>query len=147
MSTKHWIVVASKEHVQCGIQGGFAQACHGKSSPLQRMKPDDWIIYYSSKVEFGKPEKCQRFTAIGQVRDNQVYQADMGNGFTPFRRNVEFLAGEETPILPLIPQLSFIKDKQKWGALFRFGLLEIPAEDFKLIAARMLPTKGGNYDQ
>lgn len=60
-------------------------------------------------------------------------------GFKPFRINVKFDQGAvDTPIVPLIPSLSFIKDKQKWGAPFRFGFLELPAEDFKLIESHML---------
>ena len=31
---KYWIIVASKDHVQMGVAGGFAQACHGKAQPF-----------------------------------------------------------------------------------------------------------------
>jgi hypothetical protein len=138
MSMKHWIVVASKDHLQRGLTGGFMQANHGKSAPLQRMHKDDWIIYYSPKLEFAKPEKCQGFTAIGQLTDETVYQFDMGGGFVPFRRNVNYLPCREASILPLIEDLSFIKDKVHRGAPFRFGTLQIPEADFRAIAARML---------
>ena len=47
--TKYWIIVASKDHVKNGISAGIAQACHGKSSPLKRMKKGDYLIYYSGK--------------------------------------------------------------------------------------------------
>jgi hypothetical protein len=36
--TRYWIGVASKEHVQRGVLGGFAQVCHGKAGPLNRME-------------------------------------------------------------------------------------------------------------
>jgi predicted RNA-binding protein len=78
------------------------------------------------------------FTAIGELADDAVYQADMGAGFTPFRRNVRFFDCQETSILPLIPQLSFIRNKQSWGGVFRFGMVEIPQADYELIASRML---------
>lgn len=71
--TKYWIIVASKDHVKTGVAEGIAQACHGKSSPLKRMQKGDFVIYYSGKLTFGKPEKCQEFTAIGIVKDNEVY--------------------------------------------------------------------------
>jgi hypothetical protein len=29
--------------------------------------------------------------------------------------------------------LSFIKDKTHWGFMFRFGMFQIPEEDFELI--------------
>jgi len=63
---KYWILVASKDHAKSGIAEGIAQACHGKASPLQQMRSDDLIIYYSGKQTIGKPELCQEFTAIGK---------------------------------------------------------------------------------
>jgi hypothetical protein len=52
---RYWIGVASKEHVMRGVQGGFAQVCHGKEGPLKQMTPQDWIIYYSPTIKFGEP--------------------------------------------------------------------------------------------
>jgi len=138
---KYWIVVASKDHVQHGLAGGFIQANHGKATPLKRMQAGDWVIFYSPKLEFGKPEKCQCFTAIVKVAGEDVYQHDMGDGFTPFRRSVRFLPSNDVSILPLIDDLTFIKDKTHWGASFRFGTLQIPEEDFRLIANRMIVDK------
>jgi hypothetical protein len=51
---------------------------------------------------------------------------------------VRFLPADDVPIRPLIDALTFIKDKSHWGAPFRFGTLQIPEEDFKLIAREML---------
>jgi hypothetical protein len=135
---KYWIIVASKDHLQRGLEGGFIQANHGKAAPLKRMEPDDWVVFYSPKLEYEKAEKYQHFTAIAQIIDDQVYQHDMGGGFVPFRRNVRFLPADDVPIRPLIDALTFIKDKSHWGAPFRFGTLQIPEEDFKLIAREML---------
>jgi len=133
-----WIIVASKDHLQRGIAGGFIQANHGKAAPLKRMHKDDWVIFYSPKVEFEKPEKLQCFTAICKIVDENIYQHDMGGGFIPFRRNVTFLPSQDVSILPLINDLTFIKDKTHWGAPFRFGTLEIPEDDFRLIANMMV---------
>ena len=62
----------------------------------------------------------------------------MGGGFVPFRRKVQFLPSKEVAIHPLIEELTFIKDKTHWGAPFRFGTLQIPEEDFRLIAGKMV---------
>ena len=135
---KYWIIVASKDHLQRGLEGGFIQANHGKAAPLKRMHPGDWVLFYSPKLEYEKPEKYQHFTAIAQIIDDRIYQHDMGDGFVPFRRNVRFLPAQDVPIRPLIDSLTFIQDKSHWGAPFRFGTLQIPKEDFKLIAREML---------
>jgi hypothetical protein len=135
---KYWIIVASKDHLLRGLAGGFIQANHGKAEPLKRMKPGDWVVFYSPRLEFDKPGKYQCFTAIGQVVDDRIYQYDMGEGFVPFRRDVHFLPARDVPILPLIDTLTFIQDKTHWGAPFRFGTLQLPEQDFRRVAREML---------
>ena len=138
--SRYWIGVASREHVQLGVAGGFCQLCHGKSGPLKRMTQGDWIVYYSPTERFGEAEPCQSFTAIGEVAGNTVYPFEMAHGFVPCRRDVRFFAAAAIPIRPLLDRLSFIKDKRKWGYVFRFGHLEIPLSDFQIIATEMLGT-------
>jgi len=49
-----------------------------------------------------------------------------------------FLAAQDVSILTLIDQLTFIKDKTHWGAPFRFGTLQIPEEDSRFMASKMV---------
>lgn len=134
---RYWIAVASREHVLRGVDGGFAQVCHGKPGPLRRMKAGDWIIYYSPTEKFGQPGPCRRFTAIGSINPLDPYKFCMGPDFTPWRRNVSFLEIEEVAIEPLIDKLSFIQNKRFWGFIFRRGCFEISLSDFNLIASWM----------
>ncbi|MCF0060408.1 EVE domain-containing protein [Dyadobacter chenwenxiniae] len=136
--TKYWIIVASKDHVKSALVQGIAQTCHGKASPLKRMRKDDFMIYYSGKQTLGRPAACQEFTGIGKVMDEQIYQLQVSEDFCPSRRNIKFLPGRDVSILPLISRLNFIKDKKNWGYPFRFGLLEIDRQDFELISSQML---------
>lgn len=137
-NTKYWIAVASRDHVKHGITEGIAQACHGKATPLKRMRKGDFVIYYSGKQFFGKPDKCQEFTAIGKVIDNDVYQFQMTPDFCPSRRNIDFFESKDISILPLVDSLDFIQNKKSWGYPFRFGFLEINQHDFELISSQML---------
>ena len=138
MPARYWIAVVSRDHVLKGVAGGFAQAGHGKSAPLKKMKKGDWLIYYSPKMSLNGDEKCQCFTAIGTVKDEKIYQVEMSKDFVPNRRDVDYKKCREVPILPLINDLSFIKDKKHWGYQFRFGIVEIPEPDFKIISKLML---------
>ena len=135
---KYWVIVASKDHVKRGIAEGIAQTCHGKSGPLKRMKKGDFVIYYSGKLTFGQPDKCQEFTALGKVIDDEIYQFQVSENFCPSRRNIEFLQSQDTSILPLIESLDFIQNKKSWGYPFRFGFFEINFHDFDLISSPML---------
>jgi hypothetical protein len=119
------------------MRGGFVQLNHGKKAPLQKLQAGDGFVYYSPKTSYPTGEPCQMFTAIGIVKTGEVYQADMGDDFRPFRIDVRFLSAKEAAIKPLRDKLSFIKDKSHWGAPLRFGHLKIPARDFKIIAEAM----------
>jgi predicted RNA-binding protein len=135
--TRYWIGVASHEHVRRGIQGGFAQVCHGKIGTLKDMSEGDWLIYYSPTYSFGGKDVCRCFTAIGIVDKGEPYTFEMSKDFAPWRRNVRFLKSKEVLIEPLLENLSFIKDKKKWGFSFRRGSFEIPSHDFERIAKCM----------
>ena len=100
--TKHWIAVASAAHVRIGRAQGFMQVCHGKGGPLRRISPGDHVAYYSPTENFGGKDPLQAFTAIGEVKPGAPYQADMGGGFRPFRRDVAWSDAAEVPIRPLL---------------------------------------------
>lgn len=133
----HWIAVASAEHVRRGREEGFMQVNHGKAAPLRRVKPGDGIVYYSPSTVLGEKDGLQAFTAVGTVREGEPYQGDMGGGFTPFRRDVEWAKAREAPIKPLLDRLEFTAGKSNWGYQLRFGLFSISTGDFALIAEAM----------
>ena len=56
---KYWMGTVSKEHVMIGVEGNFCQLCHGKSTPLKRMKKGDILIYYSPKISLNSDVKFQ----------------------------------------------------------------------------------------
>jgi hypothetical protein len=136
----NWINTVSRDHVQRGVRGRFTQANHGKADALRRMARGDWIIFYSPRTEHPDGAPVQAFTAIGQVVDDEPYQVEVSPDFQPWRRNVDFLDCAETPVRPLIDELEFIENKQRWGYKFRFGVFKIPDSDFERIRAAMTGT-------
>jgi hypothetical protein len=134
---KYWINTISLDHVLLGVAGSFTQASHGKPTMLKRLKKGDWIVFYSPKTSYREGESLQAFTAIGQIKDDEIYQYEISPDFVPWRRNVDFKKCIETPIRPLIDDLSFMKDKSHWGYMFRFGLFEITEPDFEKIRSSM----------
>jgi hypothetical protein len=135
---KYWITVVSKDHIARGVAGGFMQANHGKQGPLTRMATGDWVIIYSPRQSMDGNERLQAFTAIGRVAGDEIYQYKMSEDFKPFRRNVTYYQCKETPIVPLVEDLSFMPNKTSWGYPFRFGFFELPGHDFELIKKHML---------
>ena len=137
MAKQFWVGVVSRDHVQIGVRGGFMQLNHGKKAPLQRLHAGDGVVFYSPRTSYPDGEPHQKFTALGIVKAGEIYQADMGDGFKPFRLDVRFLTVKEADIRPLLGKLAFIRDKAHWGGAFRFGHLKVAARDFKTIAKAM----------
>ncbi len=136
-----WIGSATRDHVLRGVEGGFCQLGHGRPEALRRMCRGDWIAYYSGRDSWESGTPCQRFTAIGRIAGEDVYQVTVDKQFHPFRRDVRFCRAREIEIQPLIPKLSFIKNKKHWGLPFRRGYLQVSESDFRRVAEEMLGKK------
>jgi len=135
--TRFWLCVISKEHALNAKKMGLIAANHGKKAPLQRMKKNDGVVIYSHKMTLDGKEPLQAFSAIGIIKDDEIFQADW-NGFSPFVRKIDFLNHkQDVPIRPLLDNLSFTKGKKSWGFQFRFGCFEIAQSDFELIKTQM----------
>jgi hypothetical protein len=135
---KAWIGVVSQAHVRRGVEGGFAQLCHGKRGPLARMRRGDWLAYYSPATQLTGGSPLKAFTALGQLVDDDTFEFDMGGGFVPWRRRVEFLAATRVAPLELLrPVLSFTRGGANWGLLARRGHFEATLDDVGAIAGAL----------
>ena len=134
---KCWVNCLAKNHVLAGVAGGFTQAATGKADPMRRLSPGDVVVFYSEGTLFRAGERLQAFTAIGHVAGKDPFQTKVTAKLIPWRRRVEYLECEEAPILPLLPALAFITDKENWGTALGAGFFEITADDCTTIAAAM----------
>ncbi len=134
--SRAWVGVVSLQHAMIGVAQGFTQLCHGKQAPLRRMGPGDWLVLYSPKDLLNGKTAVQAFTAVGRVRLSPACQVQL-EAFSPFRRDVDYLACRPASIQPLLPLLSFTQGRPNWGFLFRRGHFELGLNDFWLIAQAM----------
>ncbi len=140
---RYYIICVCLEHAKRGITWWFIQSNHGKSTNIKKLHTGDGILIYSSKYVF-TPEnteanKLQAFTALGYVRNEELFQGDMGWGFTPFRRHIDFVQEVNIiPILHLLEDLEFVKDVKKWRFPLMYGFLEISEHDFTIIGSKMM---------
>ena len=134
---RFWVNTVSLEHVQLGVAGGFTQADHGRSTRLKRLSAGDGLVFYSPRTAMRSGAPLQEFTALGRVTGAQPYQVEMSADFHPWRLSVDFLEVRPAPARPLVPDLEFIPDPQRWGFPFRRGLFEIGRTDFFRIAEAM----------
>ena len=136
-TTKCFLIAASRDHVLKSVAGGFAQAGHGRRDLVSRLSKGDWLVFYSAKDRYVDGKPLQKFTAIGQVTDEEPYQSDASENFKPYRRKVSFEKVAETEIRPLLEQLSFIKNKKSWGFYLISGFRELSKADFEIIQSAM----------
>ena len=132
-----WVGVASREHVQAAVAGGFCQFSHGKEAPLRRLKPGDRLIYYSPREKIRDGEFLQAFTAIGKVLEGDPQQVTSTGCLQPYRRNIQYFQARDASIRPLLPALSFSQGKASWGAILRRGLFPISLNDYNIIVDAM----------
>ena len=132
----YWVITVAGSR-PARDQGGFTQATHGRPHALRRLKNRDLIAFYSPRTSYPDGEPLRRFTAIARVIDDEPFQAEMAADFYPWRRLVEQITSHETPVAPLIKDLGFIRDKARWGFVFRRGMFEIGEDDFRRIARAM----------
>jgi hypothetical protein len=133
---KYWLAIVSRDHVRRGVDLGIAQVGHGKRSGVARMRPGDWLIYYSPRASLTSREPLRAFTAIGEISDATVWQADEGD-FKPWRRSVAYVTdAADAPIAPLTQTLD-LTSVPNWGYQLRRGLVELTERDFRTIRTAM----------
>ncbi len=137
MATKFWVVVTSRDHALDGAKAGVVQVNHGKERPLQRMSAGDKVLFYAAKAVYGQNELCQRFVALAILADDNIFQYEVSANFKPYRRKAAYKNVKEAEIRPLIDSLEFVKNKEKWGYIFRTGFFEINKHDFDLIESHL----------
>jgi hypothetical protein len=133
----YWVGVASADHVQAAVAGGFVQLGHGKSAPVRRLLAGDLMAFYSPRSQLRAGVPMQTFTAIGRVRDREPYLHPQTPIFSPTRRDVTYFNAQTAPIEPLLGELSFIHRGTNWGLPFRRGLIEVSERDMRVIAKAM----------
>ena len=80
----------------------------------------------------------QAFTAIGRITGAEPMVVDMGGGFNPWRRGVDWQREvQHAPIRPLLDHLDLTRGHTNWGMAFRYGLRALTPADFALIARAM----------
>ncbi|MDJ0343439.1 EVE domain-containing protein [Streptomyces sp. H10-C2] len=134
---KTWLGVVCRDHVNRGTSLGIAQLGHGKRDGLAKLSAGDWLLYYSPRTSLHNGLPLQAFTAIGQVTDEEIWQADEGE-FRPWRRRIDYVAGAVEVRVTQFDGALQLTAGPNWGYRLRRGLIELTEHDFTLIHAAMV---------
>jgi hypothetical protein len=132
-----WLGVVSAEHVRRAVSFGIAQIGHGKRSGLARMHAGGTLVFYSPVEHVGDKTPLQHFTAMGDIADDEIWQADEGS-FKPFRRRVHY--ANTTPVdLASVRGKLHLTAQANWGYQLRRGLVSLDDHDLNVLRAAMTP--------
>jgi hypothetical protein len=135
MNNWHWIIVSPLASVNQSVDRGSHR--FGEEAPARQLRRQDKVIFYSAVMDSINRNKCQMFTASGEVADDEVETHITDEGFVWFQRKISFFSCRPSPIHPLLKQLSFIHDLRHWGWPFKSRQFEISAEDYQVIVQSM----------
>lgn len=117
MSTRTWVLVASRDHARRGLAEGFVMANHGKRAPVARMGVGDRIFIYSPTTAYPKGEPLKAITIVGEVTGEQPEPSAVIEG--GFRRAAVLREIEPIPLADIRDHLPTHK--------IRFGFFELEA--------------------
>src|SRR5206468_1488426 len=117
-TSRCWIAVVAQDRAERGRDGSYAELAHGRAGIMELMQPGDGYITYSPRASDPKGAPVQAFTALGYVREGGLYRAADAEGISVFRLPVAYVPVALTPIKPLLDSLTFIRNRQHWGAAF-----------------------------
>ena len=110
---------------------------------IARTKKGDRLLIYTMQKNQNKviiPSAVHgEYEVISDVFEDHsplfVSPPSMASEFFPYRIKVNPVQIFKTPIefKPLIPELSFIKNKTMWSGSIRTAMREIPEEDYQII--------------
>jgi hypothetical protein len=137
---QYWLVVTSPNnfrHDRSSLDFKFQGLPLRLKKQVKRMVVGDRVVYYVMKL--------QRFGATATITGEYIEDTtkmwtdddEMWPARRPSKADVVLNDDELIDVKRLIPDLTFIKRKDAWGAYFQGSLKTIPEEDFKLIESEM----------
>jgi predicted RNA-binding protein len=129
---KCFLLTASKDHLDIGKQSLFIQQKHPHR--IEKIRSGDYVVLYAGKARHGEKQAYQKIVSVCQATDDKYDRLPRsdGSGFF-YRKKVCYLPFDEIDIRSLIPNLSFIKNKARWGFYFMSGFSEIGMDDLQKI--------------
>ena len=137
---QYWLIVTSPEnfkHTRDNLDFKIQGLPHRFRKQVQKMNVGDKVVIYIMKM--------QKFGAIARIvgeyyEDNTKVWLDEEEMWTSRRKQEPEIVLNDDELIDakrLISDLSFVENKEFWGAHFQGSIKNIPEEDFKLIESEM----------
>ena len=143
----YWLCITNEENWQIIKKNNIWGVAERHKNTISKVKNGDRCLFYVKQEKIGDEIKESRivgeYEVVSEVfKDSKrIFKSppNMGNENFPYRIKLKPIKVFKKPIefKPLIPKLSFIKNKKKWsGHLMGKAMRQIPKEDYKLIVGK-----------
>lgn len=118
----------------------------GRENLIKRLKRGDYLFIYLMSSKRGDEFLPSRVAGLFQVASDPYRDSKriFKGRLYPNRVKLKPILIPKKPVefKPLVPKLTFIKNKQFWAAHLRSGLAKIPEQDFKLLKTVLEKAEG-----
>lgn len=139
---KNWIVVTTEDNFAISIKHNIIGVSFWRRSILMSVKKGDNLVFYITRKRAGyryPHERVCEFASIGVVvgtpfeSQEEIWEGPPGEVY-PYRVQVKIYKSKtRVRVSKVVNQLSFIKNKERWGVSFLASMREISDNDFKTI--------------
>jgi predicted RNA-binding protein len=147
----YWVFPITEDNLTICLKHSVIGVSGYAEKRARNIQPGDHIVFYVSRkfysqfmprvrefqaevVCIGPPFKSKNNIFKGSY--NKIWFKSEEQTF-PTRLPIEIINQKKCAIVPLIKNLSFIKNKKNWGSAFLGGLRQISVDDFNLILKSM----------
>ena len=130
--SRYWVNIVALEHVEKSVAEGYVQAAKGEGI----FASGDYVVFYSPRTHFRNGKSLQEFTAMGIVGP-AIADGDKPKGVSAPCFTMEFFSSRRAAIQPMVEELTFLPDKEKWELPYRRGAFSISKDDYSRIAEAM----------
>jgi len=142
----YWFASSNRDNWEIVRQKNIWGVPKRNKSIIERVKPGDKVVVYVAQQKDGETilpsAVAGAFEVVSEGYEDSaplfVTPERMGDEVFPYRVKLKPIKifKELVEFKPLIPKLSFIKNKAMWTGHIRVAMREIPEEDYQLFLNR-----------
>lgn len=141
MDCKFWIVTISEDNLKIATLHNLIGLPSRRKHYIQLMAEGDTIVFYISKKRAGYYDRKGIVSNFGPVAkvvglpfydETRIWESRSGEAY-PWRRKISIVLNKQINARSIIKELSFVRNKSRWGLYFIKGANRITEEDYKLI--------------
>ena len=140
---QRWIVTISEDNLQDTLKHNLIGLPERRRNLLKRVRLGDTVVFYVGKKRagYGGPRaSVSQFGPVAEVTGEEFFSeapiwGSRGGDVFPSRLPISLVSEGRVNAADIIPHLSFVRDKGKWGLYFLTGVRELSEEDYKTLLA------------